>query len=229
MKEAIEAYLQNPIDYQKGLSLYIEHGKNEALKTFFRMGESSLTKPKLITSLKELLQTTFSNTFETTKADKVAIIAAKKAKEIKNISPSDLPTAPIEIQQFVKRRISLYKERASLFSQLKLMVDNELKFNDGQRGEIATKILKMGIEIESLWKLTNYYDATLLVPKKPSKTIYEINSDIELMKQLNATRVKISRAETGKRKIDDIEELKAQRDFLEKLIEEREVDVTIKN
>ncbi len=227
MKEAIEKYLQNPINYQEGLTLYLKFGTNEALKKFFQMGESSLTKPKLIANLQELLIQSKPSS-ETSKAEKVVLIAAKKAKEIKNTSPSDLPDAPEEIKVLVKRRISLYKERASLFAQLKLMVDNETKFNDEKRGIIANKILQIGVEIESLWKMTNYYDATKKIPQKPEKLFYEVSSDIDLMKQLNATRVKISRAEKGKRNTEDIEDLKAKRDYLEKLIEEREVDVTIK-
>jgi hypothetical protein len=210
--------------FSEGVELYEKHGESTVLKGFFKIGESAFSREKLFKSLNDILA--FNQPKILTKTEKFEAI--KQKKEERQLLPSDMPDAPDDVASIRNRRKQLYVTRSNLFSQLKLMVHNEDKFTDEQRGKISNQIVKLGVEIENIWKSTSYYDIHKTLPPQPKNIVIECNSDLELMKRLNSTRAKISQAKAGKRSDKDLPELIQERDYLEKLIEEIEVDVTIK-
>ena len=220
----INIYLANTQkSYSEGVELFNKYGNSVVLKNFFKVGESPFSREKLLKCLNEIVAT---NKKPLTKIERVEAIRQKK--EERQLLPSDMSNAPTEVNTLVNRRKQLYLQRSNLFAQLKVMVQNEDKFTNDQRGKISNQIIKLGIEIENIWKSTNYYDLHSALPPQPKIVVIECNSDIELMKRLNSTRAKISQAKAGKRSDKDLPELIQERDYIEKLIEEIEVDVTIK-
>ena len=210
--------------YLEGVELYNKYGESTVLKSFFKIGESTFSREKLFKCLNEILVANQPKVL--TKTEKFEAIRQKK--EERQLLASDMIDAPNEVSVLVGKRKQLYILRSNLFAQLKVMVQNESKFTDDQRGKISNQIIKLGVEIENIWKSTNYYDLHKILPPQPKSVIIECNSDVELMKRLNSTRAKISQAKSGKRSDKDLPELLQERDYIEKLIEELEVDVTIK-
>lgn len=210
-------------NYLEGVSIYDNVGDSNVLKGFFKLGESAFSREKLFKSLQDLVVVSKPIS---TKLEKFEAILSKKEERQK--CASDMIDAPDEIKSLIENRKRLHVVRSNLFSQLKLMVSNEAKFSDDERGKISNQILHISIEIENIWKQTNYYDLNKCLQKPIPKLVIEVNSDLEVLRKLNAIRTKISQANAGKRHKEDLSELINQRDYLERLIEEMEVDVTIK-
>lgn len=209
--------------FADGVILYNTHGSSEVLKGLFKVGESDFSRKKLFHALSELLKNSKKEISQNSIKQQII-----EKKHQKTLSKSDLSDAPTVIRDLVSKRKRLYAERDALFSNLKLMCKDENRFSDDERGVVSNKILKLGIEIESIWKCTNHFDSTGELPSIPKKIVFECKSDVELIRMLNRVRVKISQSNSGKRTKEDLPELFAERDFLEKLVEEIESDVTIK-
>lgn len=217
MNKQIQSWLEGSHDFKNGVALFQTFGSNATLLCWYKMGDNKASAKSLYDELYKLsILTNYENN------DRPAINNPKQSVYGK-INPSDLADAPIEIKELVKKRISLHNHRRDAHARLRMMAEKEPMFSNEERGNLAEEILKISDEIEQIWIHTNYWDMhKITLPHKEDTDMIVIanleKSEIELMRELQNLRSKISKVKCGRLK-GDLPALEKLKDELERALE----------
>lgn len=218
--ESIKNWLSGSRDFAVGKALYFQHGKSNALKDLFEsMGDSSFTRGKLEKALTEL-------------AGQLKDVATSKPgtkKAVASLIPlSERPDAPDEVKALIEARKQLYGQAKAMHEKLYIMtVDHEERYNESERGIVATQLMRAWDDIELSWKRTLHFDREGKLPPAPLKVQIVFRPGDTLLRAITNKRSELSKTRKGIISKKTLEELEAELDELERMYEEESGDDTI--
>lgn len=206
----IRTWLDGDRDFTQGQQLYEKHGKDQANKILFSLGDTPLGRKKLAPALEAML-------------NEVIPIPEKTGKYARRGHfPSDDLKAPEPVRELVARRRFLYQQTQRLQSVLHHMSLYEPeKFTDAQRGKKALELLDIWDEIGTIWFRTNHYDEKGYLPEPLPKVTVTLQPGELVLRALNNKRSQLSKCRSGRLKLD-IPTIEAEIIELEKMLEEEQ-------
>jgi hypothetical protein len=230
-KEPLKKWLEDPKkEYQEGLRLYIQYGKNDNLKKQFLVRENKFNKEKIVYELEKMFRHSFPDEKIKVKQFVEAVVqqpAASNKKNKKAEAQTEKEGKLIEIPKEVLLD-ALNNDRAALFNKKGILSNKlqEAKTNKERKALIA-EIDQLESELSDIYEKIKHVEETgslpVVIEKKKEDVLPEDRA--KLAQMLTNARSRISKNRKKLEKFGNSpagKEAKAKIDKDEKLISEIE-------
>ena len=218
MNQEINQWLKS-LDYQKGIALYQKLGANPTFLAWFTKGYNTAKAAKLQSEIKKFLVEETKTIISPEQVIETLKAGLRTAKGIFAENLSDDPA----VMAIVARKNELFRLIPKIKAKLNIMVWEETKYTNQERGEIAKQLSELRRENNEVWTAINYFRKEGKLPQPEIKAPKELPTDItDLIKKRNTLRSNLTKIKSGKRAKANLENDTAQLATIETLIKAHE-------
>lgn len=196
--------------FDRGVDIYNQEGKVQALKSLFALGENEFSREQLYRAMEGLVTTSVEATFK-----KAADGVRPKMSDVKKTTDEIGASMKLfaEIDRINKALIHCYKDQSNMHSKLKLITNRD------KRKALAFAILDKGVEIRALAVRKKYIEENnTLPPEVKELSLEDIEDRAELKKKQLANRVYLSKNRNRAKKLDECARRIRENEEIEKIL-----------
>lgn len=177
----IREWLSSGRDYRTGVALFEVYGQDDLLLDALKQGHSPYRQGRLVTALREAMQ----------RATRPALPEAAPKVEAVTVAAVVMPENAVkrEDDPYHDKWMPLYSEMKALGHQL------EDAKNDGERGEMAHRILALERQCNRWWELRAHYRKTGIMLSEPMEEGEPITDRNAIWRRITNIRTYVSKAE----------------------------------
>ena len=220
MNQEINHWLKTT-DYQKGIALYQKLGANPTFLAWFKKGYNTAKATKLQSEIKGFLVEESIIIIPQNQVIENLKVSLKTSKGIFNENISDDP----DVIAIVTRKNELFRLIPKIKAKLNMMVWEESKYTNQERGQIAKHLSELRRENNEAWTAINTFRKEGKLPQPETKEIKQLPTNItDLIKKRNTLRSNLTKIKSGKRAKANFENDTAQLATVEELIKIHETN-----